>query len=95
MLMWEESTTLGQSREAGLLGSRYSCYEIICRSRGDVAQFDPNKVAHVVMEPFMAAHGAPARAAGLERSRHLASQRGGVKPQRFFGSNKPDMRNAP
>jgi hypothetical protein len=33
--------------------------------------------------------------AGLDRSLHVTPQQGWFKPLRFFGSNKPDMRNAP
>lgn len=35
------------------------------------------------------------RAAGLDRSPRVAPQPSRSKQQRFFGSNKPDMRNAP
>lgn len=35
------------------------------------------------------------RAVGLDRSSRMVPQQGRSKQQRFFGSNKPDMRNAP
>lgn len=35
------------------------------------------------------------RAAGLDRSSRMVPQQGRSKQQRFFGINKPDMRNAP
>lgn len=34
-------------------------------------------------------------AAGLDRTLRVAPQQGRSKQQRFFGSSKPDMRNAP
>ena len=35
------------------------------------------------------------RAAEIDRPRYLASEQGQTKLHRFFGSSKPDMRNAP
>ncbi len=42
----------------------------------------------------ISAHGGD-RVACLNRPVHEAPQQAQCRPQRFFGSNKPDMRNAP
>lgn len=47
------------------------------------------------LKPFkVSAHGDD-RVACLDRPVHVAPQQAQCRPQRFFGSNKPDMRNAP
>lgn len=47
------------------------------------------------IKPSRACANGVDRAAGLAHSPSVAPQQGRSKQQRFFGSSKPDMRNAP
>lgn len=47
------------------------------------------------IKPSKACANGVERAAGLDRSLRVAPQPSRSKQQRFFGGNKPDMRNAP